>query len=99
MMITFLEKDKDDKYLTYLNNGDIVESFKNKTKYIEYIKTSNYLEYDIIGELIELPGVISKKGITFYILNKKTYIIKKKLEKEQVKEKYYLECLINENVN
>jgi hypothetical protein len=97
LMITFLEKDKDDKYFNYLNNGNIIESFKSKSKYIEYIKTSNYLEYDTIGELIEIPGVISDKGIIFYILNKKTYIIKKKLEKEEVKEKYYLECLNNEN--
>ena len=96
-MIKFLEKDKDDKYFTYLNNGNISESFKEKSKYIEYIKSSNYLEYDIIGELTAIPDVISSKGINYYILNKKTFIIKKNLEKEIIKEKYYLECLNNEN--
>ena len=99
LMILFLDKDKNNKYFTYLNNGDISESFKEKSKYIEYIKTSNYLEYDIIGELTSIPGVISSKGINYYILNKKTYIIKKKLEKEETKEKYYLDCLNNENYN
>jgi hypothetical protein len=99
LIINFLEKDKDNKNFVYLNNGDISESFKEKSKYIEYIKSSNYLEYDIIGELTAIPGVISPKGIIYYILNKKTYIIKKKLEKEEIKEKYYLDCLNNENYN
>lgn len=99
LIIKFLEQDKDNKYFTYLNNGDIRESFKERSKYIDYIKTSNYLEYDIIGELTTIPGVISSKGINYYILNKQTYIIKKKLEKEVIKEKYYLDCLNNENYN
>ena len=98
-MIKFLEKDKDEKYFTYLNNGNIIESFKEKSKYIEYIKSSNYLEYDIIGELTSIPNVISPKGIIYYILNKQTYIIKEKLETEKIKEKYYLDCLNNENYN
>jgi len=98
-MTSFLEKDKDDTYFTYLNNGDTSETFKEKSKYIDYIKNSNYLEYDIIGELTEIPGVLSPKGIVYYILNKKTFIIKKKLEKEITKEIYYLDCLNNENYN
>jgi hypothetical protein len=36
-----------------------------KKKYIDYIKSSNYLEYDIIGELTEIPGGIV---ISFVIL-------------------------------
>ena len=99
LVILFLEKDKNNNYFTYLNNGDISESFKEKSKYIDYIKSSNYLEYDIIGELLAIPGCLSEKGINYYILNKKTYIIKKKLEKEEIKEKYYLDCLNYENNN
>jgi len=96
-MIKFMEKDKDNKFFTYLNNGDIIESFKTREKYIEHLNTSNYLEYDIVGELLAIPEVISSKGINFYILSKQTTIIKKPLEKEKIKEKYYLECLNNEN--
>lgn len=98
-MIKFLEKDKDNKFFTYLNNGDIVESFKTKENFIEYLNTSNYLEYDIVGELSAIPGVISPKGINYFILRKQIIIIKKALEKEETKEKYYLECLNNENFN
>jgi len=96
-MIKFIEADKDNIYFTYLNNGNICESFKERTNFIDYIKTSNYLEYDIIGELSSIPGVISNKGINYYILTKQTILVKKALEKEITKEKYYLECLNNEN--
>ena len=96
-MITFLENDKNDKYFNYLNNGDIGEMFKDKNKFINFIKTSYYLEYDMVGELCALPNVISKNGIIFFIINKKKHIIKKALEKEEIKEKYYIDCLNIEN--
>ena len=96
-MIQFIEKDKDDKFFTYLSNGDICESFKTRENFIEYLKTSNYLEYDTVGELLGTPGVLSPDGINYYILNKQTIIVKKALEKEQTKERYYLDCLNQEN--
>ena len=98
-LVSFIEADKNNIYFTYLNNGDIRESFKEKTNYINYIKNTNYLEYDIIGELVEIPGVITQKGIYFYILTKQIIKIQKALEKEKIKEKYYLECLNGENNN
>ena len=96
-MVRFLEKDKDNVYFTYLNSGDISETFKTRAKYIEYMKSSNYLEYDIIGELSSIPGVLSPKGINYYILNKHTVTIKRNLEKEEIKERYYLDCMNPEN--
>jgi hypothetical protein len=96
-LISFIESDKDNKVFTYLNNGDICESFKTREEYIEYIKTSNYLEYDLIGELTSAPGALSPRGINYYILTKQTLQVKKALEKEKVKERYYLECLNTEN--
>jgi len=96
-MINFLENDKNDKVFTYLNNGDIKESFKTKDKYINYIKKSNYLEYDIIGELICLPNIINKLEKFIFILKKKVDVIKNPLEKDIINEKYYLKCLNLEN--
>jgi hypothetical protein len=96
-IVKFLEKDEDNRFFTYLNNGDIAESFKERKLFIEYIKNSNYLEYDLIGELIALPGVLSEKGINYYILDKKVTVIKKALEKEVTKERFYMECLNLEN--
>jgi hypothetical protein len=97
LMASFLKTDKDNKYFTYLNNGDISESFNTIENYIDYLQTSNYLEYDIVGELLSIPGVVSKKGVYYYIMEKQTIVIKKALEKDTTKEKYYLICLNLEN--
>jgi hypothetical protein len=96
-IIDALKKDKNNLKYTYLNNGDIKESFGDKKNFIEYIKNSNYLEYDIVGELISLPGVISKKQKFFFILEKKITTIKKEFEKDKIMEMYYLQCLNIEN--
>jgi hypothetical protein len=96
-MIDFLKNDKNKIYFTYLNNGDISESFKNPENLIEFIKNSEYLEYDIVGELLSIPGVITPNGINYFIFNKQLTTVKKILEKEKVKEKYYLDCLNTEN--
>ena len=93
LLIKFLENDTNDKYFNYLNNGDIIETFNTRKEYINFIKISTYLEYDIIGELCAIPNVISKKGINFYILNKYSII-----KNEENKDKFYLDCLNPENV-
>ena len=96
-MTKFIKDDKDDKYFTFLNNGDIRESFLNRENFIEYIQTSNYLEYDITSELLSIPGLLSKKGIYYYVIEKQTIVIKRALEKDILKEKYYLICSNLEN--
>jgi hypothetical protein len=86
-----------DKVFTYLNNGDIKSMFKDKENYINYIKNSNYLEYDIMGELLSIPGVLTEKGLFYFVFDKKIKIIKKALEKDVIVENYYLQCLNYEN--
>ena len=92
ILIKFIENDSNDRYFNYLNNGDIIETFNTRKEYINFIKISSYLEYDIIGELCSIPKVISDKGINFYILNK--YSVTKN---EEIKDKYFLDCLNPEN--
>ena len=99
-IIYFLENDKDDKYFKYLENGDVSINFNNnRENYINFIKSREHLEYNIIGELIAIPGIISPKGINYFIFNKnKIYINNKNnLEKEEIKEEYFLDCLNKEN--
>lgn len=76
-MINFIDKDKNDIYFTYLNNGSIKSLFQTRDNFIKYLKSDNNMEYDIIGELVAIPSVISKKGIIYYIINKKTIVEKK----------------------
>ena len=96
-MVDFMKKDNNNVVFTYLNNGNISKIYGTREAYIDYIKSSNYLEYDIIGELTALPGVITSTGINYYILNKYSTVVKKALEKDEIKEKYYLDCLNMEN--
>ena len=89
-LIKTLNNDKKNSIYTYLNNGDIKETFGDKINYINYIKNSNYLEYDIIGELLSIKNVISKKQIYHFILEKKSKIIRKAFDKDHKKLRYYL---------
>ena len=56
-----------------------------------------YIEYDIVGELLAIPNVISEKGIFYFILKKNNIIIKKTLDVDEIIERYYLDCLNYEN--
>ena len=95
--INIIERDKDDIIFTYLNNGDIRSMFKDRENFINYLKNSNYIEYDIIGELLGIPGCITPKGITYFIFEKRINIIKKNLEKDKYIENYYIMKLNIEN--
>ena len=90
--IDILKNDKKNIF-TWLNNGDIKSMFTSTEKFIDFIRKSNYLEYDILGELLTIPNVLTEKGINFYIFNKKIKIIKKDLEKDEFIENYYIDCL------
>ena len=71
--------------------------FKDRENFINYLKNSNYIEYDIIGELLGIPGCITPKGITYFIFEKRINIIKKNLEKDKYIENYYIMKLNIEN--
>ena len=95
--IKFLKKDTTNINYTYLNNGKINEIFKKKEEYIELIETSTNLDYDIIGELLGIPNVITPNGINYYIISKHINIVKKILEKDEIIFNYNIQCLNNEN--
>jgi hypothetical protein len=94
-IIDFIKKNK--KYYYYLNNGDISESFKSIDLFINYLNKSDYFEYELIGELLALPGLLTENGLIYFIFNKKEIIVKKRLEKDKIKYVYNLECLNIEN--
>lgn len=97
-LIKTLEGDRNQTIFTSLNSGDIRTQFGTIQSYISYIKNNEYLEYPLLNDLICLPGVINKNGINIIIFQKKLRIIRKSLEKEKVKESYYIICQNSENV-
>ena len=51
-----------------LNNGDIKVQFKTINNYIEYIKNTSNLDYDLLDDLLCTPGIIIPEGLNIYIL-------------------------------
>lgn len=97
-IISMLENDKNDLIFTSLNNGDIKAQFGTKDKFIDFIKLSSYLDYDLLNNILSIPGTLHKNGINIIVFIKKTIVVKKKLEKEKIKEDFYLECHDADNI-
>ena len=62
-----MNNDKNNILFTAINNGDLKTQVKTKEKFIDFIKTNNYLNYDLLGDLLSKKNVISKNGINYYI--------------------------------
>ena len=84
LMITKLKNDINNKIFNYLNNGTIASTFDNTKDYIKYISSSFYLGFNETSDLLSIPGVLSKKGIFYYVFKK-------------IKNNYYIKCTNNEN--
>ncbi len=95
-IIDTLKNDKSNLIFTSLNNGDTKTQFVTREKFMDFILHTNFIDYDIISDLISLPNILTKNGFNIIIFHKKTYIVKKTLEKEKSKEDFNLLC--NEDV-
>ena len=92
-IIKSLENDKGEKLFTSLNDGDIRTIFKSKEKYIKFIKTDKILDFDLLNNIISLPGILEKYGINIIVFKKQVHTIKNhELDKNQYKEVYTLLC-------
>jgi hypothetical protein len=98
-MIAFLEKDKNMQYFTSLGNGDVKTNFKTIDSFIQFIKNSEYIDYSVIGDLISIPNVLTKNGLNLVIFNKKVTVIDESLERERIREDFYIYCQNLENTN
>ena len=90
--IKAITEDNNEQIFTSLNNGDIKSQFITREKYIEFIKYSDYLDFEIINNLISIPGVLTKTGLNIMLYNKRVELIKKSLEKTKIREDFYLLC-------
>lgn len=95
-LVSVLEKDKKLQIFTSLNNGDIKTQFNNITSYIDFIKTHENLDYDIISNLISLPNVMTTNGVNIVLFLKHNIVIRKTLEKEKVREDFVIRCQYDE---
>ena len=99
MLITALENDKDGNIFTSLNSGNIKSRYVTIENFIDYIRTSKFLSFDQIANLICIPKVILPSGINIIIFSKHQVSIRKTLEKEKLREDFYIECKNLEIIN
>lgn len=96
-IITVIENDRSEQIFTSLNSGDIKTQFVTRESYINFIKTSSYLEFLMIKDILCIPGVLTKNGLNLCIFHKREIKIKKTLEKERIIEDFYLDCTDQES--
>lgn len=98
-IITTLENDKNEQIFTSLNAGDIKTQFETVASYINYIKTSLNIDFDMISNILFIPNVITKLGIHIVMFDKKTITIKNELEKVKTRDDFLIISSNTENSN
>jgi hypothetical protein len=94
----FLAKDKNDQVFTSLNNGDIRTQFLTRDAYTSFIKSGDFLDFDIMNNILSVPSVITKHGLNIVVFQKKNIIIKKTFEKEKIREDFVVQCQNSEDI-
>ena len=98
-IINTLKKNSNNLIFTSLNNGDIKTQFKTSKEYISFIENSSFIDYDIINDILSIPGTMDKNGLNIIIFEKKVQIINTLLDKEEVKEDFIILCNNTENID
>ncbi|AYV79127.1 MAG: early transcription factor VETF large subunit [Faunusvirus sp.] len=96
-LIDALNADKHDTMFTSLNNGDIKTQFGTREKFIKFIMVNDLLDIDIFADFVGIPGIFSEKGVNIIAFEKRTQIITEELEKQKLKEDYFILCRNSEN--
>ncbi|CAH6421508.1 VETF early transcription factor large subunit [uncultured virus] len=99
ILVSKLENDKNNLLFTAINNGDIKTTFGTKNKFIDYIKLSTQLTFELFNHFLSLPGILSEFGSNIIVFEKRTITIKKTLEKEKIREDFTIICQNSEEIN
>lgn len=91
-IIKALEDDKQNAIFTALNNGDIRTKYETRENFINFIRISPHLDFDIFNHFFSMPKILKKSGINIIVFEKKTIIIEKTLEKESRRDDFVLLC-------
>lgn len=99
ILIEKLSQDKDNLLFTAINNGDIRTSFLTRDKFIEFIKNSKQLTFELLNHFLSIPNVITSNGLNIIVFEKKTILIRKKLEKEKTRDDFTIMCQNEEELD
>lgn len=98
-IINMLESDNNEQIFTSLNNGNIKTAFGTRQSYIEFIMTSEFVDFDMINNILSIPNVLSKSGLNIIVFQKNIVVIRKTFEKEKIREDFLITCQDVEDVS
>jgi hypothetical protein len=68
-----LNKDKDLRIFTSLNNGDLRTQYQTKDKYLNVILNSERVGSWLLNDILSINGILSKNGLNIILFKKKIY--------------------------
>ena len=91
-LIEIVIKNLNEDIFISLNSGEIKLIFDNIDNYKNYLKEFTNIEFDYIYDVLSKPGILSNKGINYYIYEKNTETIKSTFEKKEYIDNFNLLC-------
>jgi hypothetical protein len=94
-----LKQDNAQSIFTSLNNGDIKTQFGNIKSYLRFLHTNFEIDYDLVADVLSIPGIVHEHGLNIIIFDKKTQFIQNEFEKKTLKDDYNIICSNYENLH
>ena len=88
-IVNFLKKDVFESYYYSLNDGDIRSTFRIGD-FINFIETSEFIDYIYLKDLLKIPGLFTTNGIYTVIFNRSVSV-----NNDVMNEDFYLETDIS----
>ncbi len=88
-IINFFKKDTDEMYYFSLNDGDIRSEYRIND-FLRFIQDQEYIDYYYLKDILKIKGLFTANGILPIVFNKSSTIIKRGIEREKIKEDFYL---------
>ena len=89
------EQDNKESIFASLNNGNIKSQFSNIESYIRYLYTNYEIEFDLIADILSIPGILNDYGLNIIIFDN----IIKSNKNNIVNEDFNILCVNPENLN
>lgn len=93
-----LKDDNADAIFTSLNNGDIKTQFGTIDSYIRFIHTNYEIDYNIVADILSIPGVIHDHGLNIIIFEKRSQFTQDN-SKKTLKDDFNILCANHENIH
>lgn len=94
-----LNENNSEAIFNSLNNGDIKTQFGTIESYIRYLHTNFEIEFNLVADILSIPGVIYEYGLNTIIFERKTQYIQNEFEKRTLKDDFNVLYTNTENIH